>query len=863
MHASPPKYALKFLRWFCREDYLEEVEGDLLELFELNTVKHPHAAKRKFTWSVVRYFRPEFMKLFSSRNSNFINMQQHNLKITYRTFLRYKSSFLINLFGLATGLTCAILIFLWVNDELNIDKFHKHDKQLYHVMLNHEEDGEIRTDTSTPGLLADALKEEIPEIEMAVEDSDPLWFGENFSLHYEDQFYKSSGKFAGTNYFEMYSYPMSEGQPESALADKKSVVISESLAQRLFGSSRDVLGKTVEWKLLHFTAQAKITGVFKDIPNNSTQQFDFVLPYDVFKDILGDGLHWGNYNTYTSVLIAPGADVDELNKKLAGFIKSKSEGSNVSPMLVQFSDLYLNGKFENGKQAGGRIMYVRLFAVVGIFVLVIACINFMNLSTARASRRLKEIGVKKSLGAGRRTLVVQYLSEALLMSFLALICAIALTYALLPQFNNITGKALSLQLNASIIIGLISIVAFTGLVAGSYPALFLSGFKPINIFRGKFKGSSTEAWTRKGLVVFQFVLSIVMVVSVLIVYKQIDFALTKNIGYDRDGVIMVPMEGKALENIDGYLSRLNDVPGVMHVSASTHSFTQNGSYTTGVNWPGKADGTIIKFEQSRVYNDIQGVLGFDLVEGRSFSKEFADEESKIMFNEAAIKAMGLEDPIGAKVVMWGEEKEIIGVMKDFNYSSLHSKVEPLLFHFKTDFLPNILIKIDSQDPSQVLSSLKSWYRENNPGYTFDYTFLDSAYEAQYKAEERVSLLARYFAGVAIIISCLGLFALAAFTAERRQKEVGIRKILGARQVTIVRLLTADFTKMVLLAIVIGIPISYYLAKMWLANFAYHIDLEWWYFALSGVAAMLVAWLTVAFQTIKSANINPVMSLKDE
>ncbi|MBL3654732.1 ABC transporter permease [Fulvivirga sp. 2943] len=790
-------------------------------------------------------------------------MQQHNLKITYRTFLRYKSSFLINLFGLATGLTCAILIFLWVNDELSTDKFHEHDAQLYHVMLNHEEDGGIRTDTSSPGLLAEALEEEVPEIKMAVEDSDPLWFGENFSLSDGEKFHKASGKFAGDGYFEMYSFPMKYGQADHALKDKKSVVISESLATRLFGSSKDALNKSLEWKLLHFTSQATVTGVFKNLPTNSTQQFDFVLPFSLFKDILGDGLHWGNYNTYTSVLVTPGTNINQLNQKLADFIKNKNQGSNVSPMLVKFSDLYLYGQFENGQQAGGRIMYVRLFSVIGLFVLIIASINFMNLSTARASRRLKEIGVKKSLGAGRKTLIAQYLTEALVMAFLALIFAIAFTYALLPQFNQITGKVLTLTLSPTFIGGLIGIVIFTGLLAGSYPALYLSGFKPINILKGHFRGSATEAWTRKGLVVFQFVLSIVMVVSVLIVYKQINFALTKNIGYDRNGVILVPMEGKATENIESYLTRLGEVPGVEHVSASSHTFTQNGSFTTGVSWPGKTEGTIIKFEQSRAYYDIQQTLGFEMAEGRSFSNQYGDETSKIIFNEAAIEAMGLEDPIGKKVNLWGEEKEIIGVMKNFNYSSLHSKVEPMLFHFKTDFLPNILIKLNTKNPRNVLSNLREWYKINNPGYNFDYTFLDTAYEAQYKAEERVSLLARYFAGVAIVISCLGLFALAAFTAERRQKEIGVRKILGASHFTIVRLLSADFTKMVLLAIVIGLPVSYVMANFWLQNFAYHINLEWWYFAISGAAALVIAWLTVSFQTIKAAQTNPSASLKEE
>lgn len=865
MAPSPPKFALKFLRWFCRKDYLEEIEGDLIELFELQHTKSPTTAKRKFTWSVVRYFRPEFMKAFKGQHSNHIIMQQHNLKLTYRTFLRYKSSFFINLIGLATGLTCAILIFLWVMDELSIDKFHANDSRIYQVMLNHEEEGQLRTGPATPGLLAEALQQEVPEIQMAVEDSDPDWFGENFSLSISNggKFFKASGKFAGANYFQFFSFDLKHGDPATVLSDKNSIVISEPLADKLFGTTEGVVGKTLQWQLLQYKIEATITGVFNDVPANSTLQFDFVLPFSFFKDMLGEGLHWNNFNVLTYVELAPGTNIKALNKKVTGFIKHKKEDSNVSPFLVKFSDLYLHGTYENGKPVGGRILYVKLFSIVGIFVLVIACINFMNLSTARASRRLKEIGVKKAFGAGRGNLVVQHISEALLMAMLALVLALVLVYILLPQFNAITGKVLILKLTPKFLLHIGSIIFFTGLLAGSYPALYLSGFKPVNIFKGKFNHSSGEAWTRKGLVVFQFVLSIILVACVFIVYKQIDYALNKNLGYDKDSLIRIPVEGKAANNIESFITGLKQVPGVVNVTATSHTFVKNGAYTTGVSWPGKSEDVILKFEQAHVYYDIIETLGMHMKEGRSFSRAYGDEQSKIIFNEAAIKAMGLKDPVGTTVRMWGEDKEIIGMVKDFNYASLHKEVEPMLFHFDTTSLPNIMIKIDSRHTRASLNNLTSWYREYNTGYAFDYVFLDKSYAAQYQAEERVSDLSRYFAGMAIIISCLGLFGLAAFTAERRQKEIGIRKILGASHRSIIALLSGDFTKMVIIAIVIGLPISYWATTLWLQEFAYRIDLCWWYFAVAGLSALIIAWLTVGIQIFKASTINPVQSLKDE
>lgn len=858
----PPKAAETLLLWFLRNDLAEEVLGDLDEKFYRTTERSSEfKAKLNYWYQVLHYLRPFAIKKYRS-NSNFFIMYKHNFKLTYRNFIKYRSSFFINLIGLTSGLASALLIFLWVSDELSMDKFHEKDEQLYQVFLNHEENGALRTGPETQGMLAEALVAEVPEVEMASEDTETEWFGDNFAVSNGEEVIKARGKFSGKDYFSVFSYKFRHGIPAEALSDKSSIAITETLALKLFGTTQ-AIGKTVEWHLLHLKGEAQVTAVLEDLPANSSEQFDFTLPFAIYKDIIGKGMHWGNFNAYTYVVLSENADVNALNAKIASFVKDRDEGSNVSPFFKQFSSNYLYGTFENGVQSGGRITYVRLFSVIAVFILIIACINFMNLSTARASRRLKEIGIKKTLGAGRMGLIIQYICEAIVITFFALLLALSVAFLILPQFSELTGKQLSLQLTPKLIGAVLSIALFTGLLAGSYPALYLSGFQPINILRGKLNASFGEVWIRKGLVVFQFCLSIIMIVGVLVVFQQIRFIQAKNLGYNKDNVLIIPIEGKAVANMATFFNELEKIPGVINATATTHSMVESGSYTTGIHWEGKDPDVPIRFEQARVYYDFIETLGIEILEGRGFEKDFSNEQSKIIFNEAAIEAMNLQNPVGKKVIMWGEEKEIIGVVKNFHYASLHTPVEPMLFHFDTQLLSNALIRIDSKNIRETITSVESFYKTFNPGFMLDYKFLDQNYQAQYAAEERVSMLSGYFAGIAIIISCLGLFGLAAFTAERRQKEIGIRKILGAGNYRIITLLSGDFTKMVLIAICVALPASYFLAQSWLSSFAYRIELHWWLFASAGLAALLIAWLTVSFQTFKAANINPVQCLKDQ
>lgn len=641
---APPKLLLRFFRWYCHRDYLEDIEGDLLERFE-NKIeeKGSRAAKWNFFKDVILLFRPGIIRsLQLVYQTNTAAMFRHNFLLTFRNFNRYRSSFLINLTGLSTGLACSLLIYLWVSDELSYDKFHKNDKQLYQVMLNHEESGSLNTNAITQTLLAKALAEEVPEIVSAVEDTPSEWFADSFTLSDGKTNFHSLGKFAGEAYFQMFSFDLIMGKKDRVLSDKKSIVISESLARKLFKTPGDAIGKFIDWNLMHFKGSAMVSGVFRDPPSNSTDHFEFIIPFQTFEDIMGEQSNpWGNYNAMTHVLLKDGADVASLNSKIKNFVKEKNENSNVTIFVRPFSDRHLYNNYENGVLAGGRIEYVKLLSIVALFILAIACINFMNLSTARASRRVKEVGVKKAIGASRKALILQYLSESTLLVFIALVVSIGLVLLLLPQFNSITGKNLSIPFDPVWILTLVLVSMITGILSGSYPALYLSGFNPISVLKGKLNTSIGEMWARQGLVVFQFTLSIILIVSVLVVYHQIEYVQTKNLGFEKDNVITFPKEGAAVEHPDVFIEQLKEIPGVVNCGLSAHSFTESGSFTTGIKWEGKDPDVTVRFANATVYYDLIETLGIQLKSGRSFSRQFDSEESNVLFNDKAIEVSTL------------------------------------------------------------------------------------------------------------------------------------------------------------------------------------------------------------------------------
>lgn len=785
-------------------------------------------------------------------------MLKHYLLIIYRNFVRSKSYFFINLAGLSTGLACTLLIYLWVRDEYRMDKFHANDARLYQVMENQQYADELMTTTSTPGILSENLKLEFPEVALAATTS---WVSD-FTLSYEDNDIKARGFHVGRDYFNIFSFKMLQGQPGQVLQDKLGMVISRDLAVRLFGTVENAIGRTVE---LQHDKVFHVTGVFEGTPPNSFIQFEFAISFEQFKDENPWVLEWGNNGPPTYVLLHEGSDAAALSEKIKDYVKGKNETSNVSLFLIKYSDRYLHGRFENGVQAGGRIEYVRLFSIIAVFILIIACINFMNLATARASRKAREVGIKKSIGAQRRSLIFQYLCESMIVATLSLAIAVVIVGLFLPHFNTITGKQIALTFDdPQLFTWFAAITLVTGILAGSYPAFYLSGFKPTAVLKGEVKGSAGELWARKGLVVFQFFLSVILIVSVLVIYKQIQFVQTKNLGYNKEQLIQFPIEGKVETTRETFLNEIRRIPGVVNASSAGHSFLGRNSNTSGLEWEGKDPDALILFENVGTNYRLLETLGVELVAGRSYSEDYGTDSTKIIFNETAIRAMNMKDPIGKRIRLWDEyDLEIIGVVKDFHYQSLHEAVNPLFFRLSPRNTWTIMVRLEAGKEKETLDRLRDFYAKYNPGFTLDYHFQDQEYAKQYESEQRVATLSGYFASIAILISCLGLFGLATFTAERRLKEIGIRKALGSSSGNIVLLLSGDFTKMVLLSIVLGVPVSYWLLDHWLGRFAFHIELEAWYFVAAGLIALLIAWLTVSFKAIKAARVNPVMCLRTE
>ena len=855
MNKTPPKYFLQFFRWFCDPDYVDDIEGDLLERFDKRT-QLKKQARWNFMLDVIKLFRPGIIKNFEgTKKLNYYGMFRHNLLITFRNFKRYRSSFLINLVGLSSGLTAVLLIYLWVSDELSVDKFHTKDDRLYQVMGNFRDVDNINTWNGMPTGISAALKDEFPEIEYAIGATDPGW-GLDFTLKTGDKKVVKTGRFVGKDFFNLFSYKLVNGTQDEVLKGKESIVISKSLAKSLFGTY-DVIGQSLEWNVIDNGRSSIITGVFEEPASFGTDKFDVLVPFEIYKEANGDDLL--NLSSIAYVLLREGASKEVVNAKIKNFIADRVEDSNTELFLQKYSDQYLYGNFENGVQSGGRIEYVRLFSIIALFTLCIACINFMNLSTARASRRMKEVGVKKTFGVSRNSLAFQYLGEATMMAFLSCLVALILVRLALPAFNNLTDKTIVLSLDLNLISAGLIITLVTGLLAGSYPALYLSSFKPVAVLKGKVTELKGESWTRKGLVIFQFSISIILILSVYVVYKQIDYVQNKSLGYDNSHLVRIRNTSKVAQNLETFLQEIKKIPGVENASAFINS-PYNPPGTPDFSWPG-SEGVNTNLSRFIVHYDFIETFGLELTDGQTLSRNFA--KPQIVINEQAVQHMGLSEPVGSKARLWGQEVTIVGVVKDFHFKSLHQQIEPMLFHIlPADYMAYLIVRLDS-DVQGSMERIEEFYKEYNDTSTFEYQFLSDDYHSLYESEKRVSSISKYFAGIAIIISCLGLFGLASFTAERRIKEIGIRKILGSSILGIIKLLVEDFTRLLAASIVVGLSVGYLITKNWLDDFAFRIELEWWFFLVVGLLTLATAWLSVGYQVIKVARVNPAECLRDE
>lgn len=756
-----------------------------------------------------------------------------------RRLMHDRQSTILNLIGLSTGLACAWLIWLWVHDELQTDRFHKNGDRIQQVMVTQQQGDQLNTSSGTSGGLGQELTRTIPGIEQSVTMAPQIWF-EPFSITDGNNTLSATGNFVTKNFFSVFSFDLLEGNKNTVLADKHAMVISKSLAMRLFHTTDNIVGKTLTWKLFDFTQPVTITGVYNDMPANSTIRMDFVLNFGAWVDqipVSGDiGNGTGPFETF--VLLKKDVTLSQVQWPF-----------KVQLSLRNFTDRYL--------QEGSRMAYVRMFSLIAIFILIIACINFMNLSTANAAGRMKEVGIRKAIGASRARLIRQFLGESLLLSFMALLLAMGIVLLLMPAFNAITGKQLLLKVDYVVV----GITLFTGLLAGSYPAFYLTGFHPVVTLKGKFLQTSGNAWARKGLVVFQFVISVVFIIAVLVIYQQIKFIQQKSLGFNKENVIYFQADGPAMERKDALIAGIKQIPGVVNASSMMRNIIMPaGIPDSHIEWDGKNKDQAIRFTEMLVNYDLPETLGMTLLKGRSFSRDFGTDKQGVVLNETAVKTMGLKDPIGKTIYTEKVLVQVIGVVKDFHFNSLHDAIQPYIFRLWPEYSIITMVRIKD---ATTIDRIAAYYQQFNPGYTFNYKFLDEAVQAQYKSEQVIGSLSRYFAGLAILISCLGLFGLVAFTAEKRRKEISIRKVLGAsvRQLTL--LLSADFLKLVLIAIFISFPLAAWMMEQWLQEFAYRIHLQPSMFVLAAVTTLLITVCTISFQSLKAAFSNPVKALRAE
>jgi putative ABC transport system permease protein len=895
---QPPRWADRLLEWYCAPHLLEEVQGDMHEEFD-HQVKLVGIRKAKWDYfrNVVGFIRPFAIKRKSSTSTSLFNMNmyKHYLIVAARNLVRQKVFSLINVIGLALGMTCCLFILLWINDEKSVDNFHVNGDHLYNVYetvnTNNVVTGSYATtvrakNNRTYIPIAD-IKQAVPEIERitfyATGYELPWGYPETFQVG--DKIHKLEGSRAGEDFLNMFSYPIIAGDRKSALKDISSIAISRKMANMFFDSPENAIGKSIRYEnRLDFV----VTAVFENIPVQSSLKFEFLINWE---SQLTSRVDWASPNVLTTIQLVEHADVHAVEQKINRFVQSqldRSDPRKITLGLQPFRDQYLVANFVNGKPAGGRIEYVRIFSGVAIFILIIACINFMNLATARSVKRAKEIGVRKVVGSSRRSLIGQFLGESMLLSFLSLVLSLALLHLLLPSFNAFTLKQISSPINKlSSWVILLCLTVFTGLMAGSYPALFLSSLKPVKILKGTIRFSNVALWFRKGLSVFQFAISIILLIVTIVISRQTNYVHNTHLGYDRENVIYMRIEGELMDYTNQaknyakyslFKSMALNMPGIAGVDRSSeaphamsfivdandgHTETETGD--DAIQWEGKQKGVAVGFKPMSVGFDFLKIMNLSVAEGRGFSKDISsDSADAFMVNEEAVKQMGLKDPIGKWVSAWKKKGHIIGILKDYHTNSLHEPMKPLILDVKEyEYFGVMLIRTEPGKTKEALASLEKVYKVVNPNYPFAYQFMDQEYDKLYRNEQVITKLSNAFAMLAISISCLGLLGLVAFSAEQRTKEIGIRKVLGATVTNIVALLSKDFIRIVFLSFIIAAPISGYAMHQWLQGFAYKIDLGWWIFVAAGTAALLISFFTISFQALTAALANPVNSLRSE
>lgn len=802
-------------------------------------------------------------------------MLRNFLKTAWRNIIRHKGNTAINVIGLALGMTCCLFIFLWVRDEKSIDNFHANGENIFTAYQTIKANGKTDGTYQSPIKVVDGhnylpledAKQFIPEIkaEAFYATGYELPWGHLETIQVGEKKLKLEGSRAGEDFFKIFSYPLLQGNPETALKNMHGIAISHNMANIYFGSPENAMGKSIRYEnRLNFI----VTAVFENLTKESSLHFDFLLNWEAQKNLL----EWSSPETRVHFLLAKNADPVVVEKKLSGFLAGRMDkipDYETKIGLQRFGDQYLQNIFVNGKPLAGRIEYVRIFTGVAIFILIIACINFMNLATARSVKRAKEVGLRKVVGSSRRALIGQFFCESISFSFLAMLLAILLFYLLLPAFNQFTGKAISYpDIHPAFWLTLTGLMIITGIVAGSYPALYLSSLQPIRVLKGVARFTRGSVFFRSGLTVFQFVLSTVLIIATIVIYRQTNYTQNIHLGYNRDNLMYIRIEGE-LSSMNNYLlfkQKASKMPGIAMVDRSSEvPHAMDFVVYDPVKWQGKEKNASVGFKPASVGFDFLKIMDLKVAEGRGFdSGHPTDSSDAFMVNEEAVKEMGIKDPIGKWISAWNKKGHIIGVLKDFHTQSLHEPIKPIVFDIKEyEYFGVIIVRTKPGMTREALASLASLYQEINPNFAFAYQFADQEYAKLYNSEMLISKLSVLFSVLAIIISCMGLLGLVMYSAEQRMKEIGMRKVLGASMPQIITLFSTDFMKLILIAFVIAGPLAWFAMNSWLQDFAYKLPLSWWIFALSGLIAILIALFTISLQAFKAAKTNPVVSLRSE
>lgn len=873
----PPKFCLRFFRWYCHPRLADHIEGDLIEVYrKLVYKKGKRSADIRFVTDVLKLLRPGIIRQVEGyKNLNNYSMYKSYLKIGWRNLVRNKGYSFINIGGLAMGMAVALFIGLWIYDELNFNKYHQNYNRIARVMRNLNMNGETWSTTILPSALGDELRTKYGNhfkyVVMAAMRGDHILLAGEAKLSMHGEFIEPDGP-------EMFTLNMLQGS-RSGLNDPHSILISQSAAKALFGNNNP-LGKLLRINNSD-RMDVKVTGVYEDLPHNTDfHDMKFFAPFD----LLVSANEWMQTPSFTNdflnVYVAIGHHTnfesasDQIKDAILDNVRENKGYVSVNPQLAlhPMKDWHLRSEWKNGVIAGGAIQIVWLFGIVGAFVLLLACINFMNLSTARSEKRAKEVGIRKAVGSARRQLMNQFFSESFLVVGLAFLVALVAVSTSLNWFKELASKQMEMPwTNTYFWVSSFVFILFTGLLAGSYPALYLSSFNPVKVLKGSLRVGRLASIPRKVLVVTQFTVSVTLIIGTIIVHQQIHFAKDRPVGYSRDGLLMIQMTSPDFYGkYDVLRTELRNTGAVLEMAESssppTDIWTQNG----GFDWSGKDPAFTPQFATLTVTPEYGRTVGWQFVNGRDFSRDIASDSAGFVINEATAKLLGFENPVG-ETIRWGAgwrskftSFTIIGVIKDMVMESPYAPPVPSVF-FLSQYGTNwINIRINPQTSvGDALPKIEAVFKKIIPSVPFDYNFADQEYELKFAAEERVGKLATVFAVLAILISCLGLFGLASFVAEQRTKEIGIRKVVGASVFNLWKMLSKDFVVLVVISCLIAIPIAYYFLAAWLKQYEYRTEISWWIFAVTSLAALVITLLTVSYQAVKAALMKPVNSLRSE